>query len=130
MNKRSQSFFETGQPTDSLAWQGRPPSPTTESALSFSPHSYLHQEVRDLVNEHPSFQRARILSTEIYKVDDGVAAYYFLIVDLLIGTTKFYLRIDGRKIVDDGESDPFGITGNVVRLVAKTSFETSFGHLY
>lgn len=83
-------------------------------------------KICDLVNEHPSFQRAQIGSTEIYKGGEVGVPYNFLIVDLKIGTTKFYLCIDGRNILDNHESVPSGILGNVVRLVA----ETSVVHLY
>lgn len=113
-HKASQNFFEVKEETDLPKWQDCPPSPTTKSAIDSSPHSYSHREVHDLVNEHPSFQRAQIISTEIYAENEGAVAYNLLIVSFKIGTTTFYLRLDGRKVGGEFDADPFGVSSNLV----------------
>jgi hypothetical protein len=82
-----------------------------------APHSYSHQELHDLLNEHPSFQRAQILSTEIYTENEGAMSYNSLVADMQIGLIKFAVCLDGRKVGRESETDPFDVSGNVVRLL-------------
>ena len=44
-------------------------------------------------------------------------SYNSLVVDLQIGLIKFAVRLDGRNIGKESETDPFGVSGNVVRLL-------------
>lgn len=53
--------------------------------------------------------------------NEGAIAYNFLVIDLTVGTTRFYLSVDGRKIGREYESDPFDVSSNVVRLSSKAS---------